>query len=91
MLNNILVFRSITYKTCLIAITISAVLSLIWTLLPLFGWSFYSLKGGKISCSIEWEEHSFNVISYNITIFIFVFILPAIIIFITNLKSVIKV
>lgn len=59
---------------------------LIWPLLPLFGWSHYSFEGYDTSCSVEWSERSFNVISYNITILIFVFVIPLIILVYTNVK-----
>ena len=40
----------------------------------------------KVSCSVEWQDQSFNVKSYNITIFICAFFFPVIVIIITNLK-----
>ncbi|CAF0741489.1 unnamed protein product [Adineta steineri] len=61
-------------------------LALFWALMPLFGWSTYDYEGLGMSCSIQWAGRSFNVISYNITIFIFVYFIPMIIIFITNIK-----
>ena len=68
------------------AITTCAILSLIWTTFPLVGWSYYSLEGIKISCSVEWQDHSLNVFSYNMTMFAFVFFIPAIIICFANVK-----
>ena len=54
--------------------------------LPLLGWSHYAPEGLKISCSIDWQDQTFNVLSFNITIFLFVFFIPALIILITNNK-----
>lgn len=54
--------------------------------MPVFGWSYYSLEGALTSCSIEWHERSFNVISYNMTIFVATFIMPFGVIAITNIK-----
>ncbi|RNA28801.1 melanopsin [Brachionus plicatilis] len=62
------------------------ILGFIWAILPIFGWSHYSLEGAYTSCSVEWNEKSFNVVSYNITIFITVFIIPIAVISFTNLK-----
>ena len=54
---------------------------------PILGWSYYSLESGLVSCSVEYNEKSLNVISYNIGMFIFVFILPFGITTYTNIKS----
>jgi hypothetical protein len=88
MVSNLINFKSITYKACFLIIALCIILSSVWTILPLVGWSYYSPEGAKISCAVEWQDHSFSVMSYNITIFIFVFILPLIIIGISNLKTI---
>ena len=72
-------------------ILLSSILSLFWTVVPLLGWSYYTLEDNFVSCTIKSNDGTFNVISYNITILIFVFILPLIIIIITNMKSLILV
>ena len=72
-------FRSrIDMKKTLRSIGLSCILGVIWPIMPLLGWSHYSLEGNLTSCSIEWSEKSFNVISYNITILICVFIIPVV-------------
>ena len=50
------------------------------------GWSYYSPEGVKMSCGVEWQDHSINVMSYNITIMIFAFVVPLTILVITNMK-----
>ncbi|RNA14436.1 visual pigment-like receptor peropsin [Brachionus plicatilis] len=45
-------------------------LGLWWSVLPFFGWSYYSFEGVGTSCSVEWNEKSLNVMSYNLTILI---------------------
>ena len=77
---------SITCKVCAYAIALCVCLSLVWTLLPLLGWSYYSPEGIKMSCGIEWQDHSLNVISYNTTVFVFAFFLPLFILVVTNFK-----
>ncbi|CAF4864337.1 unnamed protein product [Rotaria sp. Silwood1] len=62
------------------------ILSLFWTIMPLLGWSSYDYEGVGVSCSIKWTERTFNVISYNITVLIFVYFIPVMIILITNIK-----
>ncbi len=86
MLSKKVDYRSIKYKSCIMIITACAILSLIWTAFPLVGWSYYSLEGIKISCSIEWQDRSLNAFSYKVTIFAFVFFIPSIIICFANLK-----
>ncbi len=74
-----------TYKVSFFIIAICILLGVFWASLPLFGWSHYSLESGLTSCSVEWAERSFNVYSYNVTIFIFVFVIPVFIIVFCNL------
>ena len=62
------------------------VLALIMTGAPLFGWSYYSLEGALVTCSIEWAERTTGVISYNIFIFITTWLIPCVIIIPTSLK-----
>jgi c-opsin len=79
--------NKITNKKVVTAIVISVIFSLFWTLMPLLGWSKYTLEDGLTGCSIEWKPTDLNVISYNISMFIFVFFLPFGLIFTTNFKS----
>jgi hypothetical protein len=69
----------------------SALLSLIWSTAPFFGWSFYSLEGGLTSCSVEWADRSWNVLSYNVTIWIFGFLVPLALIVYCNIHIIKKV
>nr|QVK45898.1 G protein-coupled receptor [Proales similis] len=64
----------------------SVLLGLFWPSLPLLGWSHYSYEGINISCSIEWNEPTLNVISYNMTILLAVFLMPLLVILIINLR-----
>lgn len=69
-----------------IGMILCTLMGLFWSIAPLIGWSYYSPEGLGISCSVEWQDRSSNVISYNITMFIFVYFLPLLLIAITNLK-----
>lgn len=64
---------------------------LFWSALPLLGWSYYSFEGLGTSCSIKWNERSLNVISYNVTILVFVFLVPLIILVPTSIKLILIV
>ena len=79
MRNNILIAAS-----CLL-------FSLFWSLAPFLNWSYYSLESALTTCSVEWKEKSFNVISYNIAVFIFVYFAPMIILISSNIKTVFMV
>jgi hypothetical protein len=47
---------------------------------PKKGWSHYSFEGINITCSVEWREKSLNVISFNVTILLLVFVIPLVLI-----------
>ena len=78
--------KTVTYKTKILSIIACLLFGLLWPILPLFGWSYYTLEGGLTSCTVEWSERSSNVISYNVTIWIGGFFLPLVIIVYTNVK-----
>jgi len=67
-------------------ILVSIVLSAFWAMMPLFGWSYYSQESSLTSCCVEWLDRSIQVVSYNVTIFIFIFFLPIGIILYTQIK-----
>jgi r-opsin len=83
--------KSLTYKKTLFGVLLCILLGLVSPLMPLFGWSYYSIEENKIFCSIEWRERSFNVISYNVFVFFIVFFIPLIIIIICSTKTIIIV
>ena len=85
-INKPLYMKALTSKHKILSIVMCIVLGLIWPVLPLFGWSYYTLEGGLTSCTVEWSERSFNVISYNVVIWVGGFFVPLIIIFYTNFK-----
>jgi hypothetical protein len=58
---------------------------------PLCGWSYYSLEGALTSCSVEWNDRSFSVVSYNVFIFCVSFLVPVIVIVYCNLSIVFAV
>ena len=69
-------------------ILISFIIGIFWALAPIFGWSEYSLEGALISCSVEWNKRTTSVMSYNISIAIFVYLFPLMSIIMTNGKMV---
>ena len=80
--------KSISTKVILIVIACCTFMGVLWAIFPYLGWSYYSLEGALTSCSVEWFERSFNVISYNVTMFFVVYIFPLVIIFYANIKLV---
>ncbi len=83
--------KKITKKTTLIVISISCAIGLIWSLLPLFGWSRFVLEGSLTSCGPDFHSKTFNNLSFNITLFLTVFVIPFCIIAVTSFKLYIKV
>jgi hypothetical protein len=72
-------------------ILISCVLGLVFSLMPILGWSEYSLEGAMISCSIEWNKRTPSVLSFIFTFAFFVYLIPLCILIYTNLKIYLKV
>ena len=78
--------KKMTYQKSLVGVQVCMLLGAFWPTMPLVGWSHYALEGGMTSCSVTWNEQSTNVISYNLAIFVCVYILPVLVIVATNAK-----
>jgi hypothetical protein len=83
--------RKITKKTTLIVIGICCALGLTWSLLPLIGWGRFVLEGALTSCGPDFHSKTFNNLSFNITLFLTVFVIPFGAIAVTSFKLYIKV
>lgn len=83
--------KGINREKTFMVIGVCTFIGLFWSLAPFFGWSYYSLEGALTSCSVEWSERSFSVISYNISIFAFSFVFPMSLIFFTNTRIIVIV
>lgn len=91
MINRADKMKKFMFSHWYIPILVSAVVGLFWSTIPLLGISQYALEGAYISCSVEWKLRTTTVMLYNSSIFVFVFIIPVIVILITNLKIIKKV
>ena len=69
----------------------SITIGLFWAIVPMFGWSYYSLEGAFTSCGVEWEDRSFNVVTYNIAIFAGVYFIPLVVLLFTGILLILKV
>lgn len=78
--------KRITFKKSMLSVQICLLFGVFWPFMPVIGWSHYSLESGLVSCSVTWDEQSVNVMSYNASIFIFVYCIPILVIIITNAK-----
>lgn len=78
--------RDVNFKTCSIGIAACAAFALFWSVVPLFGWSHYTLEANLTSCSVEWAERSLSVVSYNFCLFVFGYIFPMGLIIYCNVK-----
>jgi hypothetical protein len=80
-----------SFKMNIIIITICLFIGFIWSIFPVIGWSYYTLEGSLTSCGIEWRKQSFNLNSFKIAIFVFVYLLPLLIIILSSIKLLIMV
>ena len=86
-----LMIKKITHNVIYIIVGVCIFLGIFWSTLPIVGWSYYSVEGIGTSCSVEWADQSFNVVSYNIAMFIFVYFLPLFVIIVSNVKVILIV
>jgi len=54
--------------------------------MPLVGWNHYVLEGVYTSCGVEFSFKTLNLLSFNITLFATVFLLPFVLIIVANVK-----
>ena len=66
----------VTYRMAALVAGLCWAFSLFWALLPLFGWSSYTLEGAATSCSVHWESQDAVDMTYNFGILIFCFVIP---------------
>ncbi len=83
--------KNFSYSINLNIIVFSILKGFVWSIFPVIGWSYYSLEGSLTSCGIEWRKQSFNLNSFKIATFLFVYFIPLIIIVISSYKLVIIV
>lgn len=86
-----LLAQQINVKKSALSVGLCCFLGLLWAAFPFMGWSYYSLEGVNISCATEWRDQSWNVVSYNIAIFVFVFFIPFCILLFTTFKFIFMV
>ncbi len=61
-------------------------LGLTWAVMPLSGWSNYSLQGALTTCGPDIISKNANVFSFNASMYAVVFVLPFMMIIISNIK-----
>ncbi|CAL1573165.1 unnamed protein product [Knipowitschia caucasica] len=59
-----------------VAVVVSWIYSLAWTLPPLLGWSSYGPEGPGTTCSVQWHRQSVAARSYVSCLFLFCLLLP---------------
>ncbi len=68
--------RKISFNVAYSIIIFCCLNGLFWAVMPLLGWSYYTFEGGLVSCAVEFKGNSWNVRSFIIAIFIFVYLIP---------------
>lgn len=70
----LLIFHGLKHKYSRRMILVSFFMGVLWPILPLLGWSRYSLT--PTSCEIDYRRRTLSSISYNIALFTSSFFLP---------------
>ncbi len=85
---NLKILTNKTSEQSIKVLIVCFFLGFMWPTFPLIGWSNYVLEDGLTSCSVNWKDQSLNVKSYNVAIFLFVYIIPITVISICSIMSV---
>ncbi|CAH1788530.1 unnamed protein product [Owenia fusiformis] len=64
----------------LVAVNVAA---LFWSITPFIGWGQFDIEPTKTSCTVKFWDKSANVLSYIISIFLFNFVIPMVLILFT--------
>lgn len=75
---------TLTLKNCYFIMTFVLSWSLLWSLFPIFGWSRYTYELEKFHCSMEYNDRSWNVLSFNLSTCILNWFIPLSITIYTN-------
>ena len=78
--------NKITYKVQIGCVLFCYLQGLLWAGFPLFGWSSYDMEGILTSCSVQWQDRSTSVWTYNVLMFVFVLFVPVTAMFFSNFK-----
>ena len=68
--------RKITFQRAIRMSVAVCLYSLLWSVMPLCGWSGYELEGVGTSCSVRWKSNNKIDVSYNVCIILFCFTFP---------------
>ena len=68
--------RTVTFQRAVRMSVAVCLYALIWSALPLCGWSGFELEGVGTSCSVRWKSHNKVDLSYNVCIIFFCFAFP---------------
>lgn len=79
-----------TKKAC-VRILICVLIGFACSIAPVLGWSHYTLEATAVSCSVEMNEYTTNVISYKIFMFSIVFFIPLTSLIVVNIKIILLV
>jgi hypothetical protein len=74
----------LTLKLSFVLLGLSVLLSFVWSVAPLFGWSSYVAEGILISCGVQWYNLDASVFSFNIIMLLFLYLVPVSIMLFTS-------
>ena len=82
---------NITFKKISVLIFLAVIFGIFWPIMPLIGWSSYTININWMMCTIDTETKDSNHISFNVIMFLFIYIIPLVLIFYSNSKMVYQV
>ena len=78
--------KNVSMRTTVIVVILCIIIGFVFSIAPLLGWSRYTPEGALTTCGVEWNERSFNVISYTIAACVALYVFPLITIIFTSVQ-----
>jgi hypothetical protein len=77
--------QMLNYRSSVYIVIFIGIFSMIWSALPLFGWSHFTTSKYGFTCGLDWNNRSsFKIVSYNILSILIYFIIPFFMLLFTN-------
>lgn len=82
---------NLTHKSACVLVICIWLYALILTTPPLFGWGSYVNEAANISCSVNWEDRTYDSMTYIIYLFLLGLVVPIIVIGFSYMTIIVKV
>lgn len=68
--------NSLSVKGMLKIISVYLIVNICWSLMPIIGWSKYTYEFNGLQCVMDYSDHTFPVISFNVCTLLFFWLIP---------------